>query len=172
MKKLFVLVAALLFGFAALAQEPHLKFQNIPIDGDVKGFVKLLQTKGFELVENEERWYLLKGDYMGYSSVQLTVFAASDGTVQFVAANLPEVSNNIPDTKDEYDLAVSKLTKELGKPSEVKNYGIIEQHITLWKRPEGSIAVNVNKNVEASTESNTVRYVSVSFVDRQNSAIK
>lgn len=172
MKRFFIVLSALLLGLAASAQEPHMKFLDIPLDGNVKGFVRLLNTKGFELVSNEEQWYLLKGEYLGYSSVQLTVFASSDGTVEFVAANLPEIVSSVTDTKDEYDLAVSKLTKELGKPREVRNNGTIEQYLTMWKRPEGNIAVNVNRNDESSKDGMTVRYVSVTFIDRQNSALE
>ena len=76
MKKIFFigLLLSLLFPIDSMAQQEHLKFMGIPIDGNVNNFRKKLKGKGLTYDEKVSYSYVYKGNFAGDESTVLVMF--------------------------------------------------------------------------------------------------
>lgn len=117
MKKiaLFLMMAAAVMG--ATAQNQHMTFKGIPIDGSVKSFAAKLQQKGFTSQGMQDGNAFLKGMFAGYKDCTVGVVGDESGTTVKVAVIFPEY--------DKWSLLYGcfsslkdMLTQKYGTPSE------------------------------------------------------
>lgn len=75
MKKKLVLFLFVFMSFTSFlnAQESHLIFKGIPIDGTLSDYVTKLQKSGFQLLNKENGFALLKGDFASYIDCKIGV---------------------------------------------------------------------------------------------------
>lgn len=90
MKKiaLFLMMAAAVMG--ATAQNQHMTFKGIPIDGSVKSFAAKLQQKGFTSQGQQNGNAFLMGMFAGYKDCTIGVVGDESGTTVKVAVIFPE----------------------------------------------------------------------------------
>lgn len=90
MKKiaLFLMMAAAAMG--AMAQNEHMTFKGIPIDGSVSSFVAKLQQKGFTAQRQQNGNAFLSGMFAGYKDCTIGVVGDESGTTVKVAVLFPE----------------------------------------------------------------------------------
>lgn len=120
MKKLLVTVLlALLFG-AVSAQNEHLNFKGVPIDGCSKDFVKNIQSKGFEIVRNSEGLLSLRGVFCGKPNCIVIVNTLEEEDVVSAVNVLFERENTWHALSNNYDTLKNMLTEKYGDPVEVK----------------------------------------------------
>lgn len=68
MKKLLVTLACLVMMGGIIAQEEHLSFKGVPINGTLKQYTDAMVRKGFQYEGTEEGLALLSGDFAGYKN--------------------------------------------------------------------------------------------------------
>ena len=62
MKRFIITVVAVLMAVALNAQDAHLKFKGIPIDGEYKAFAQKLVQKGFKQIESSPDGIVSRSD--------------------------------------------------------------------------------------------------------------
>ena len=115
MKRLIVFVAALLLSITALAQDAHLKFKGIPVDGNYKVFADKLVQKGFKQTQATDDAIVLTGTFMAIPNVIVCVYPdPTSKNVSRVAA-MVEVENRLSIEKV-YDNIASFYKEKYGEP--------------------------------------------------------
>ncbi len=118
MKKLLI-VLILLAGMNAAAQNGHMMFKGIPIDGNLTTFVNKLKQKGFSVLQSENGVAMLKGDFAGQKNCVVGVYEHESKIVNRVVVMFPSkdtwtyLYNDYRDLKD-------MLTEKYGEPAGVQ----------------------------------------------------
>ena len=68
MRRFLTTIISLIFATAVFAQETHLKFKGVPIDGSLTEFVSKMKTAGFTHTGTDHGIASLKGDFAGYKN--------------------------------------------------------------------------------------------------------
>ena len=118
MKKLIVILM-LLVGIAANAQENHLTFKGIPINGSLNTFVAKLKQKGFSIVHSEKGTAMLSGDFAAVKGCTVIVSEHESGVVNRVAVMFPD-KENWAMLYNEYSNLKDMLTQKYGEPTSVE----------------------------------------------------
>ena len=110
MKKIFFigLLLSLLFPIDSLAQQEHLKFMGIPIDGHVNDFRKKLKEKGFTYDQKIENSYSYDVFFAGDKSSLFVIFNDETKIVNAVSVNIECYSEE--SVKEKYRQYVRDLT--------------------------------------------------------------
>ena len=110
MKKIFFIgfLLSLLFPIDSLAQQEHLKFMGIPIDGHVNNFRKKLKGKGLTFYKKIDNNYVYKGKFAGDESNVFVKFDDKTKNVYGVGVIINCNSEKI--AQDKYWLYVRDLT--------------------------------------------------------------
>ena len=74
MKRILFTAVAVLMAISLYAQEAHLKFKGIPIDGNYKEFAQKLIQKDFKQIEVSNDGIVLKGNFMATPGVMVVVY--------------------------------------------------------------------------------------------------
>lgn len=118
MKRILILTIMSLFAVSALAQDAHLKFKGIPIDGNFKAFAQQLIQKGFRQLEASSDGIILSGNFMANPNVKVVVYPdPTSKTVSSVAAFV-EAGNNWPTIEKKYEDVVDTYMEKYGNPSQ------------------------------------------------------
>lgn len=117
MKKL--LIAMMLFsGLTATAQNGHLTFKGVPIDGTLNEFVGKLKQKGFSLKGTEDGVAVLTGEFAAYKGCTVAVYQHESGVVNRVGVMFPE-KDTWSLLYNDYSKLKNMLTQKYGEPSDV-----------------------------------------------------
>jgi hypothetical protein len=120
MKKLLVTALMALFAGVVCAQNEHLTFKGVPIDGCSKDFVKSIQSKGFEMVKNSDGLLSLRGGFCGKPNCTVIVNTLEEEDVVSAVNVLFERENTWHALSNNYDTLKNMLTEKYGAPVEVK----------------------------------------------------
>lgn len=117
MKKL-IITMILMAGLTATAQNGHLSFKGVPIDGMLNEFVGKLKQKGFTLMGSEQGVAILQGEFAAYKGCTVAVYQHESGVVNRVGVMLPE-RDTWSMLYNDYSKLKDMLAKKYGEPVEV-----------------------------------------------------
>ena len=121
-KRIIVTIALaitfIIMGVSAYAQDSvsHLEFKGIPLNGEIDGFVKKLQTQGFTIVKKDDIGIIMSGQFTGKDAEVMVLNTKKTKTVWKVVIYLPKQTSWYS-IKSEYNYYTEMFTKKYGKPS-------------------------------------------------------
>jgi len=119
MKRLLTVIFVCLCALTAQAQNEHLTFKSVPIDGHLIFYIEKMKLKGFSLVEKEDNSARLKGDFAGVKDCFLDVATLSyQDLVYYITVSFP-VQEDWEGLFGMYSELKSMLTEKYGKPANV-----------------------------------------------------
>lgn len=116
MKKLLFLILAFCSSVAAMAQNGHLEFKGVPIDGNIDNFVSELKKQGFEELHRLDAGAIMKGNFTGKDANIYILPSAKTKTVWKVSAQFGE-DESWQDLKSYYFEYVKLYASKYGEPS-------------------------------------------------------
>ena len=119
MKRQVVFTLMMFFSVAIFAQEGHLTFKGIPINGNLNSFVTKLKQKGFSVVHSENGTSMLSGDFAAVKGCTVIVSEHESGVVNRVAVMFPD-KENWSMLYNEYSNLKDMLTQKYGEPASVE----------------------------------------------------
>ncbi len=119
MKRLFLF---LLISVCTLcmAQPNPMKFKGIPMEGTVESFVKKLEAKGYTILGEENRNFILQGEFSIIKDCIIAV-ASEKGKVKSVTVINPE-KENWAEVYKEYYVLKKMLTEKYGMPRSFEEF--------------------------------------------------
>lgn len=105
---------------AAFAQEEHMTFMGIPMNGPVNSFVQKLQKKGMTHFDKREGTIGLKGRFATYNDCTIIVYE-NKGNVSSVAVMFPE-QNSWNSVTNRYYSLQSMLVEKYGTPKTIEYF--------------------------------------------------
>lgn len=176
MKKVILFLIAFLVVMSSYAQQEHLQFMGIPIDGTISSFTKQLKKKGFvkdklyNIVEDSISGYrIFKGSFAGENNVNVVVFydektkLVNNVKVYIKCYSEKEVNKKyesfLSNIKSKYSASIVRerlLEEESGKEFVIKNTeNVIIGLILLYKGQDND---NYNLSLEY-TDFNNVMFL-------------
>ena len=176
MRHILTLAACLLLCAGLGAQEEHLRFNGIPLDGPVDAFTASLE--GFEVLGSNDFGVILKGTLAG-RSCKLLVKSAG-GSVYGVDATFP-IRNDWSVCKGDYLAVQKELTAVYCRPKKIEKFDhpfregdhCELRHLNMglckwlsdYVTPEGSVSLRIQPVIVNNGQ------VVVSFEDKQNASL-
>lgn len=161
MKKTLLFLLLIAFAITASAQDKHMKFMGIPINGTIRDVVTQLETKGFTVTKLTNSDAYLKGEFAGEKDCAILI-QATQGIVYNISVFLPE---RLTWTGLKYDYVTFRdaITEKYGSPSrkterfyspfyEGDGYEMTAvrnnkcKYLTLFELPQGEIVVCISKD--------------------------
>ena len=120
MKKLILTLFAIVLAVSAFAQDQHLKFKGIPIDGTLTNYVKALKNAGYEFIcqSPDDSGAALSGTFTNKDVTILVVTTPKTKTVWKVVVFF-EDQNDWYSLKSDYKDLKASLTSKYGQPDPV-----------------------------------------------------
>lgn len=162
-KKLLLLLFALVFSVNIMvAQNTHLTFKGIPIDGNVNDFAAELSKKGFTQISDlEDNSILLNGRFADFDAVIILQAIPKSKTIWRVLVLNKKTYSFWSSIKADFEKYKELYTKKYGKPSDDFHFfsppyyegdGYEMQTLKLdkcnysssFKLPEGTITLEMN----------------------------
>lgn len=178
MRHILTLAACLLLCAGLGAQEEHLRFNGVPIDGPVEAFTASLE--GFEVLGPNDFGVLLKGTLSGRPCTLLVKSLPDNGPVYAVEASCP-IRNDWSLCKGDYVALQKDLTAVYGRPKKIEKFDHpfregdhcelrhLNMGLCKWlsdfMTPEGSVSLRIQPVIVNNGQ------VVVSFEDKQNAAL-
>ena len=117
MNKIIIFFIVTLFSVNVKSQSQHLKFKEIPINGNLSEFITKMKVEGFVLKEVEGNIAIMSGLFVGKKSDIYIVASPKSKTVWKVSVNLPDESTWYS-LKSSYNTFKSQFSKKYGDPTE------------------------------------------------------
>lgn len=118
MKKILISTIAAFLVFSSQAQDAHLKFKGIPIDGNYKEFAQKLIQKDFKQIEATNDGIVLKGNFMATPGVMVLVYPDPTSKAVSAVSAMIEAGDNWPTIEGKYNDVVSTYKEKYGEPTE------------------------------------------------------
>ena len=119
MKRVLTTIISLVFATALFAQEAHLKFKGVPIDGSLTEFVNKMKTAGFIHTGTDHGIASLKGDFAGYKNCTVLVCTVKPLNIVSMIAVGFNIRDKWSDLESDYNLLKELLTEKYGAPAQV-----------------------------------------------------
>jgi hypothetical protein len=119
MRRFLTTIISLVFATALFAQEAHLKFKGVPIDGSLTEFVSKMKTAGFTHIGTDHGIASLKGDFAGYKNCIVGVYTVKPLNIVSQIVVLFDNKYNWSDLESDYNLLKELLTEKYGAPAQV-----------------------------------------------------
>ena len=178
MKRLIVFAVALLFSIAAFAQDVHLKFKGIPVDGNYKVFAEKLIQKGFKQKEVTPDGIVLTGNYMAEPEVIVVVYPDPTSKCVSTVAAMIDAGDNWASIERKYYSVVDTYKEKYGEPKEhVEEFDTEYSSSDLFRRSalqEGRCNYKSQWEVEGGSITISLLYLSFdyyvvcAYLDEQN----
>lgn len=181
MKKLFIVLICVTLFCSVKAQDQHLSFKGVPINGTLKEYTNSMVKKGFHFEGTEDGLSILSGDFAGFKDCYIGVSTLkSCDVVSHIAVIFPN--------RDKWSLLISDyetlktmLTEKYGAPDDyeerftghVGGDDYFKMHAlhsgeyewyTVFRTDLGSIELSLIEGTEYSTGC-----VRLSYYDKANS---
>lgn len=118
MKRILILFALTLILFGACAQNQHLSFKGVPIDGTLKAYTDAMIKAGFHHKGTYDGVAVLSGDFAGHKDCTIGVYTLKNlDVVSFISVLFPD-QETWTSLKSEYETLKSMLTEKYGEPEE------------------------------------------------------
>ena len=105
-----------LVSLSMFAQNEHLKFKGIPIDGTLKDFTTKLIAKGYVLTSVDDNITSLKGSFAGYNDCSILVYGLDNTDLVYTVAVMFPYYKSWPLLEGNYNNIKSMLTTKYGEP--------------------------------------------------------
>lgn len=116
MKRILATLACLIIMGGIMAQEEHLSFKGVPIDGTLKQYTNAMIKAGFQFEGTEGGISVLSGDFAGFKDCLIGVSTLSNcDIVSHIAVLFPE-RETWSSLLNDYEQLKAMLTKKYGKP--------------------------------------------------------
>lgn len=153
MKRIIILITAILFATSVFAQE-HMTFKGVEINGTPEELIQKLEEVGFSYLRTtEDGLGLLKGRFAGYDAI-LYFQANVKGNVHTIAATYEDGLDTWAKLLERFNRFEEDLTKKYGEPIMVNKYdGYNEwrairdgegQWSAAWSFEKGGIVLAIN----------------------------
>ena len=119
MKKILATLLSTLIAASLFAQDAHLKFKGVPIDGSLTEFVNKMKTAGFTHIGTQDGMAALQGDFAGYKNCTVAVFTVKPLNVVSMIGVIFQSRDNWADLESDYDIFKEMLTEKYGAPAVV-----------------------------------------------------
>lgn len=94
----------------------HLTFKGVPLNGSLRRCVKALQEKGFELVQKQDTYAQMVGEFAGYTDCVLYAYTLERMPVVYQMGVVFDVRDEWSELYGDYKHLKSMLTQKYGKP--------------------------------------------------------
>ena len=185
MKAIFITLSAILLSLnlsAQSAENQHLLFKGVPIDGTLSEYVEKMKLNGFVVTASEPGTFLLQGDFAGYKDCFVGVVTMKQkDLVSRIKVLFPE-RDDWSSLYDNYVNLKEMLIQKYGQPTEVVevfpsypsltdeglkfSYAQIGQcnYKTIFDTPKGQISLYIDNTVSKC-------FVGLSYTDKINGEI-
>ena len=120
-KALFTLVCLVIMG-GVMAQEEHLSFKGVPINGTLKQYTAAMVKAGFKSEGTQDGLSLLSGDFAGFKGCIVGVSTLTNcDVVNRIVVLFPE-KDTWSSLMGDYEHLKSLLTTKYGEPDVVQEY--------------------------------------------------
>ncbi len=178
MKRFIITVVAILMAVTLNAQDAHLKFKGIPIDGEYKAFAQKLVQKGFKQVEVSTDGIVLVGNFMATPGVMVVVYPDPTSKAVSMVSAMIETGDSWAQIESKYFDVIDTYKEKYGEPTQhveefttdVYNSDSWRKNAlqdgqcnykTLWETEGGRIVIS-------PTYFNFKYYIVCAYVDEQN----
>jgi hypothetical protein len=160
MKKTLLSFALTLVTLLTFAQNQHLKFKDIPIDGPLAEFVGKLRQQGFVLNEMDGDSAVLEGEFVNETCEIYVAASPISNTVWSVGVYLPKMTS-WSSIKSKYHSFKANFTAKYGTPRSYEYFSDpyyegdgyemqavrLEEctYVSFWTIPEGHLKVEISK---------------------------
>ncbi len=117
MKRFIITVVAILMAVTLNAQDVHLKFKGIPLDGDYKVFAQKLIQKGFKQLDATADGILLSGNFMAIPDVIVLVYPDPASKAVSMVSAMIKAGDSWSAIENKYQSIVSTYKEKYGEPS-------------------------------------------------------
>lgn len=122
MKKLLVTLVCLVMMGGLMAQEEHLSFKGVPINGTLKQYTAAMVKAGFKSEGTQDGLSLLSGDFAGFKGCIVGVSTLTNcDVVNRIVVLFPE-KDTWSSLMGDYEHLKSLLTTKYGEPDVVQEY--------------------------------------------------
>lgn len=120
MKRFFITVVSILIATtSSFAQEAHLKFKGVPIDGTLTEFVNKMKEAGFTHIGSDNGMAALQGDFAGYKNCTVGVYTIKPMNLVSMIGVIFNARDTWSDLEGDYDFFKEMLTEKYGTPAVV-----------------------------------------------------
>lgn len=135
MKRLIIIVVAILTAVTLNAQDAHLKFKGIPIDGEYKAFSQKLVQKGFKQVEVSADGIVLVGNFMATPGVMAVVYPDPTSKAVSMVSAMIETGDSWAQIESKYFDVIDTYKEKYGEPTQhVEEFTIEVYNSDSWRR--------------------------------------
>ena len=118
MRRFIISITAVIISVSLYAQDTHLKFKGIPIDGNYKEFAQKLIQKDFKQIEVSNDGIVLKGNFMATPGVMVLVYPDPTSKAVSAVSAMIEAGDNWPTIEGKYYDVVGTYKEKYGEPTE------------------------------------------------------
>lgn len=119
MKKICLIVLTfIVLNLTSQAQDAHLKFKGIPVDGNYKEFAQKLVEKGFKQMDESENGIVLVGNFMASPGVMVVVYPDPTSKVISNVSAMLETGDRWPLVEKKFKDTVATYKEKYGEPTE------------------------------------------------------
>ena len=178
MRKFIITVFIILIVIPINAQDAHLKFKGIPIDGEYKAFSQKLIQKGFRQVEVSTDGIVLVGNFMATPEVMVVIYPDPTSKAVSMVSAMIETGDKWAQIESKYYEVINTYKEKYGEPTEHVEEFTAEvfnsdswrvsrlhdgqcNYRTLWELENGRIII-------CPTYFDYNYYIVCSYVDKEN----
>lgn len=133
MKKLFALIICIALVCGVKAQEQHLSFKGVPINGTLKEYTNAMVKAGFQYEGTEDGLALLSGDFAGFKGCIVGVSTLKNcDVVNRIVVLFPD-KDNWSALMGDYEHLKDLLTVKYGQPD------IVRENFTNYRGNDSSL---------------------------------
>lgn len=163
MKKIIFLFIVILCSITSNAQanNEHLAFKGVPIDGSLKEYVSKMESAGFSYLWTQEETAVLQGDFAGFKGCIIGVTTLKNSDVVNTIGVIFPVKDEWSSLENDYQHLKKMLTEKYGKPykctEEFQGYSSPRDnsdkmlrlqmdrciYVTLFETPKGTIQLSL-----------------------------
>ena len=130
-----IAAALALFAISVSAQDAHLKFKGIPIDGDYKAFAQKLVQKGFRQIESSADGIALTGNFMATPGVMVVIYPDPTSKAVSVVSAMIEAGDSWAQIESKYFDVIDTYKEKYGEPTEhVEEFTTEVYNSDSWRR--------------------------------------
>lgn len=178
MRRFFITIAVILLSMSLNAQDAHLKFKGIPIDGEYKAFAQKLVQKGFKQIEVSTDGIVLIGNFMATPGVMVVVYPDPTSKAVSMVSAMIETNDSWAQIESRYYDVIDTYKEKYGEPTEhveeftteVNNSDFMRRkalddgqcnYKTIWETDGGRIIIS-------PTYFNFKYFIVCAYADKQN----
>ncbi|WP_205943789.1 hypothetical protein [Pedobacter aquae] len=185
MKAKFLTTLFLLIGWMSFAQEKHLTFKDVPINGTMAEYISKMEENGFNHLATNLRIATLRGDFAGYKNCMLEVSTLWQKDLVHKIDVIFPFKETWSALYGDYSGLKVMLTEKYGKPTEfmekfVGPHAIDDdrakmslvkigncKYYAIWRSDQGDIKLSI----EHRNHQNYQCFVQLTYLDKVNSQI-